>query len=94
MTPREAALLVWALAECGHPSRALLVAANAAYGDLWHMSLGYFELARLVYSFGMSGFYPVGVVNRVGGPPSCKADVPQVDALLGGLRLAVPPALG
>lgn len=65
MTPREASLLIWALAECGHPDRGLLTAAMAAYGDVWHVALGYFEMARLIYAFGLCGFYPWAFVNRV-----------------------------
>jgi hypothetical protein len=78
MTPREASLVVWTLAECGHPSRSLLTAAMAAYGDVWHISLGYYEMARLINSFSKSGYYPWSFVDRVrraevhAAPPMCK----------------------
>jgi hypothetical protein len=68
ITPREAALVVWALAACGRPSRALLAAAMAAYGDVWTDALGYFDMARLVNAFARSGFYPWDFVNRVSRP--------------------------
>jgi len=37
----------------------------SAYGDVWHASLGWFELARLLRAMGKSGFFSWGFVDRV-----------------------------
>lgn len=67
MTPRDAALLVWATGEVGYRNETFLQSAMEAYADDWVDALGMYDLARLVHAFGKHQFHPQAFIYKVSG---------------------------